>query len=216
MLEKFKNLSFFNYTNFNILHTQSSYLNFLEIFYKKYNFKNKKNNLYYLYNTDFQKNINKELDNKKNFIIYQGHHFTLDAQRANLILPGLTFLEKEGLYLNMEGKFQKNNNALKKKTNQKPDNNIFKYLYIFIQKKNIINIKKKEVLSFNDIFLYLSERILILNINFKNKKKVRCEKKYNMFNLKYIYTENILENHSKVLNDSKVLLKIKNNFIKNY
>lgn len=216
LLEKFKNLSFFNHINFNILHTQSSYLNFLEIFNKKYNFKNKKNNLYYLYNTDFQKNINKELD-KDNFIIYQGHHFTLDAQKANLILPGLTFLEKEGLYLNMEGKLQKNNNALKKKTNQKPDNHIFKYLSIFIQKKNIINIKKKEILiNFDDIFSYLSKKILILNINLKNKKKIRYEKRYNMFNLKNIYIENILENHSKVLNYSKTLLKVKNNFIKNY
>jgi|688.fasta_scaffold20649_2 NADH-quinone oxidoreductase chain G len=216
LLEKFKNLSFLNYTNFNILHSQSSYLNFLEIFNKKYNFKNKKDNLYYLYNTNFQKNINKELG-KNNFIIYQGHHFTLDAQKSNLILPGLTFLEKEGIYLNMEGKLQKNNNTLKKKTNQKSDNNIFKYLFIFIQKKNMINIKKKEILvDFDDIFSYLNKKILILNINFKNKKKIRYEKRYNMFNLKCIYIENILENYSKVLNYSKILLKVKNNFIKNF
>ena len=195
LLEKFKNLSFLNNTNFNILHTQSSYLNFLEIFHKKYNFKNKNNDLYYLYNTNFQKNVNKKID-KKSFTIYQGHHFNLDAQKANLILPGLTYLEKEGLYLNMEGKLQKNNNVLKKKTNQKSDNHIFKYLSIFIQKKNIINIKKNDFsINFDNMFLYLKKKILILDINLKSKKKIKYIKKYNMFNLKKIYIENILENY---------------------
>ena len=217
ILEKFKNLSFMSNLNFNILHTQSSYLNFLEIFNKKNNFKNKKSNLYYLYNTDFQKNLKKDIFNKNNFIIYQGHHFTLDAQNSNLILPGLTFLEKEGIYLNMEGKLQKNNNLLKKKTNQRSDINIFKYLYIFIEQKNIINIKKKEFLiNYNNIFSYLNKKILILNFNFKNKRKIKYIKKYNIYNLKKIYIENILENYSKILNHSKILLKNKNNFFKNF
>jgi NADH-quinone oxidoreductase chain G len=213
IIEKFKNLSFMSNLNFNILHTQSSYLNFLEIFNKKYNFNNKKNNLYYLYNTDFQKNLKKNIFNKNNFIIYQGHHFTLDAQNSNLILPSLTFLEKEGIYLNIEGKIQKNNNILKKKTNQRLDIDIFKYLYLFIRKKNIIKIKKKEFLiNLNNIFSYLNKKILILNIYFKNKKKIKYINNYNIFNLKKIYIENILENHSKILNNSKNLLKIKKNF----
>ena len=217
ILEKFKNLTFMSNLNFNILHTQSSYLNFLEIFNKKYNFSNKRNNLYYLYNTDFQKNLKQNIFDKDNFIIYQGHHFTLDAQNSNLVLPGLTFLEKEGIYLNTEGKVQNNNNILKKKTNQRLDMDIFKYLYIFIRKKNIIKIKKKEFLiNLNNIFSYLNKKILILNIYFNSKKKIKYIEKYNIFNLKKIYIENILENHSKILTNSKNLLKNKNNFFKNY
>ena len=58
----------------------------------------------------------------------------------------------------------------------------------------------------------MNKKILILNVFFKNKKKIQNIEKYNMFNLKKIYIENTLENHSKVLNNSKNLLKIKNNF----
>ena len=68
------------------------------------------------------------------------------------------------------------------------------------------------MINFNNIFLYLNKKILILNVFFKNKKKIQNIEKYNMFNLKKIYIENTLENHSKVLNNSKNLLKIKNNF----
>ena len=95
---------------------------------------------------------------------------------------------------------------------------IFKYLFIFIRKKNSIKIKKKEFLvDLNkSIFSYLKKRILILNIYFKNKKRIKNIKKYNIFNLKKINIENILENHSKILNNSKNLLKNKNNFFKNY
>ena len=83
ILEKFKNLSFINSNNINILHTQSSFLNFNEIFNKKYNFEKMDSNLYYLYNTDFIKNIN--FLKKKDFVIYQGHHFNIDAQTLTLI-----------------------------------------------------------------------------------------------------------------------------------
>ena len=66
----------------------------------------------------------------------------MDAQKSNLILPGLTFLEKEGLYINTEGLIQKNNTILKIKSLQKSDNNIFKFLYIFLKKKIKKIIKK--------------------------------------------------------------------------
>ena len=56
----------------------------------------------------------------------------MDAQNSNLILPGVTFLEKEGIYINTEGFIQKNNSILKIKGDQKIDSSIFKYLYIFL------------------------------------------------------------------------------------
>jgi len=209
IIEKFKNLSFFKNTNFNILQTQSSYLNFLEIFNKKYNFENINSNLYYLFNTDINKNLKKNFINKNDYVIYQGHHFNLDAQKANIILPGLTFLEKEGIYINTEGFIQKNNSILKVKTLQKADSNIFKYLYIFIKKQNQLNNKNNLYLDFNNIYSYLfKNKLTIINIYKNCKIKIKQIKKYNMYNIKKnLYIENILETHSKILMQSKIILK---------
>jgi len=153
-INKIKKLSFLKNKNINVLHTQSSYLNFLEINNKKNNFK-QKTTLYYLYNTEFKKHNINFLKNKNTFSIYQGHHFTLDAQNSNLILPGLTFLEKKGIYLNTEGFIQKNNSVIRRKTLQKSDANIFKYLYIFIQNKYNFN---KQYLSFFGVNPYLQKK----------------------------------------------------------
>ena len=152
IIEKFKNLSFTSLSNFNILHSQSSYLNFLEIFNKKYNFQNQKNNFYYLYNTNFQKKIKK---NKNDFIVYQGHHFTFDANLADIILPGLTFLEKKGIYLNTEGFIQKNNIIIERASDQRSDFLIFRFLNVFIQKKNNNNFKNKKNIKFIIFLFYI-------------------------------------------------------------
>jgi NADH-quinone oxidoreductase chain G len=215
IFEKFKNLSFIPLTNFNILHNQSSYLNFLEIFNKKYHFEKKESNLYYLYNTDFQKNIKQNVLKKEDFIIYQGHHFNLDAQKSNLILPGLTFLEKEGIYLNTQGLIQKNNSIIKKKINQKNDNSIFKFLYIYLEKKNKLNLKKNNIFdNFNKIYGYiLKNKLKFIDFSILNKKKISNIKKYNLYSInKKIYINNILENNSKILLKSNNILKNKSNF----
>jgi NADH-quinone oxidoreductase subunit G len=40
------------------------------------------------------------------FIIYQGHHGDVNARHADVILPGAAFTEKDGLYVNLEGRVQ--------------------------------------------------------------------------------------------------------------
>jgi NADH-quinone oxidoreductase chain G len=40
------------------------------------------------------------------FLIYQGHHGDKLAHRADVILPGSAFTEKNGLYMNLEGRVQ--------------------------------------------------------------------------------------------------------------
>ena len=46
--------------------------------------------------------------NKKNeFIIYQGSHGDLGAQIADVILPSPTYTEKDGHFINLEGRIQK-------------------------------------------------------------------------------------------------------------
>jgi NADH-quinone oxidoreductase subunit G len=42
----------------------------------------------------------------KAFVIYQGHHGDKGAERADVILPGAAYTEKDGLYVNTEGRVQ--------------------------------------------------------------------------------------------------------------
>lgn len=43
---------------------------------------------------------------KDTFVIYQGHHGDQGAARADVILPGVAYTEKDGLYMNTEGRAQ--------------------------------------------------------------------------------------------------------------
>lgn len=43
---------------------------------------------------------------EKSFVIYQGHHGDAGAKAADVILPGAAWTEKEGLYVNFEGRVQ--------------------------------------------------------------------------------------------------------------
>ncbi len=40
------------------------------------------------------------------FVIYQGHHGDAGAHRADVVLPGAAYTEKDGLYINTEGRVQ--------------------------------------------------------------------------------------------------------------
>jgi len=41
------------------------------------------------------------------FVVYQGHHGDVGAARADVILPGVAYTEKEGTYVNTEGRVQR-------------------------------------------------------------------------------------------------------------
>lgn len=45
--------------------------------------------------------------NPDTFIIYQGHHGETGAEIADLILPGAAYTEKEGVWVNTEGRSQR-------------------------------------------------------------------------------------------------------------
>jgi NADH-quinone oxidoreductase subunit G len=49
-------------------------------------------------------NIN--FDKKNKFVVYQGSHGDKGAEIANIILPGAAYTEKNGLFVNLEGKLQ--------------------------------------------------------------------------------------------------------------
>ena len=47
------------------------------------------------------------------FVVYQGHHGDAGAARADVILPGAAYTEKDGTYVNMEGRVQQGFLAVK-------------------------------------------------------------------------------------------------------
>jgi NADH-quinone oxidoreductase subunit G len=46
------------------------------------------------------------------FVIYQGHHGDRGARRADLVLPGAAYTEKDGTYVNTEGRVQRAQQAI--------------------------------------------------------------------------------------------------------
>ncbi|MCU0888499.1 MAG: NADH-quinone oxidoreductase subunit NuoG, partial [Rubritepida sp.] len=46
------------------------------------------------------------------FVVYQGHHGEAAAARADVILPGAAYTEKEGTYVNTEGRVQRGRRAV--------------------------------------------------------------------------------------------------------
>ena len=63
--------------------------------------------IYYFLGQDLS-NILKN-KSKDNFFILQGHHANIKKLSFDLFLPNKTFLEKEGLFLNLEGSILKTN-----------------------------------------------------------------------------------------------------------
>nr|YP_009547905.1 NADH dehydrogenase subunit 11 [Bremia lactucae]AZL92957.1 NADH dehydrogenase subunit 11 [Bremia lactucae] len=201
-ISKLKNLLILK-NNLNFFNSQTSLINFFEI-----NFSNSQSffkipKLYYLFNTNLQNNLKLS---KKDFVIYQGHHFTKDAQKSNLIIPGLTFLEKNGLYINLEGLIQKNEQILTLDTEQRKDSTIFRNIYKFIVNKN--QSKPPIFLTISDILPYLlKNKIKIVNnFNF-NKKYLKININFLDSLIKNDYYTNILEQYSKFLINSKRIIK---------
>nr|YP_004564461.1 NADH dehydrogenase subunit 11 [Phytophthora ipomoeae]ADK76310.1 NADH dehydrogenase subunit 11 [Phytophthora ipomoeae] len=202
IFSKLKNLSFIN-NNINFFNSQTSLINFLEITFPKPRNSLNNFNLYYLFNTNLQNTLKMS---KNNFIIYQGHHLTKDAQNSNLILPGLTFLEKNGMYINIEGLIQKNDQILNLNTEQRKDSIIYRNIYKFLISKN--QSKSTSFFKITDILPYLLKKKLkiINNFNF-NKKHLKININFLDSLIKNNYYTNILEQYSKILINSKKIIK---------
>lgn len=83
----------------------------------------------------------------KSFVIYQGHHGDRGAQRADLILPGAAYTEKNATYVNTEGRRQNAMRAVMPPGMAREDWTIIRAL------ANKIGTKKlRESLPYNDIF----------------------------------------------------------------
>lgn len=99
----------------NILHRSTGHVTAMDLGYKpisKFNSEKKKNaKLVYLLGSD-EHSFKRSDFNEDVFIVYQGHHGDKGAEIADVILPGAAYTEKEGTYVNTEGRPQKGYNAI--------------------------------------------------------------------------------------------------------
>ena len=92
-----------NWNGFNILHREVGNIGALEIGInlRSPNRSNKSPKLVYLLGCD---EFQPEDIPKDAFVIYQGTHGDKGASRADIVLPGATYLEKSGTYVSTEGR----------------------------------------------------------------------------------------------------------------
>ncbi len=109
---KFDNVDFIS---INSLHSSGNLVTGLDLniqpsYYTRSSNINYKNNLYYLLGADdISKPIKSSIDSSNNFIVYQGHHGDQSASSADVILPSITYFEKDSNFSSLFG----NNTKLK-------------------------------------------------------------------------------------------------------
>jgi NADH-quinone oxidoreductase chain G len=190
----------------NFFSSTSSLINVLEVNMLSNKIYSNCSKVYYLFNTNLKNKLKKK---QTDFVIYQGHHFTEDAQKANLILPGLTFLEKKGTYINIGGVIQKNEQCLNLETEQRRDSIIYRNIYKYILNKNRKN-QSLAFLSIKEVLPYLSKnRLKIINKNIYKKKFFKCNVNFLDKLIKNSYYTSILEQYSKILINSNKIIKKK-------
>lgn len=99
------------WNGFNVLHTAASRMAALEMeCLPTHSFDTSEMGLVYLLGVDNPETLN-TIDPHA-FVIYQGHHGDLGAHRADMILPGAAYTEKDGTYMNVEGRTQRARKAV--------------------------------------------------------------------------------------------------------
>lgn len=99
-------------------------------------------------------NVDIDADFGDAFVIYQGHHGDKGAHRADVILPGAAFSEKEATYVNMEGRSQRTDQALPAPGEAKEDWKIIRALSERIKEAlpfNTLHQLQELLPSFNEI-----------------------------------------------------------------
>ena len=95
---------------------------------------------------------------KNEFIVYQGSHGDRGAELADVILPGASYTEQDGLFTNLEGVIQKAYKASYPPGEAKEDWKIINELSKFISSKKLYDSKKSlEKQIFNYLNLYNSK-----------------------------------------------------------
>jgi NADH-quinone oxidoreductase subunit G len=92
------------WNGFNMLHTAGGRMGAIELGFTGGNIEDMlKAEVLYLLNAD---DIAVDSIDKNSFVVYQGHHGDRAAVRADVILPGAAYTEKNATYVNTEGRVQ--------------------------------------------------------------------------------------------------------------
>lgn len=135
-----------DWNGFNVLHTAASRVGALDIgFTSREGFDLGKVELVYLLGAD---EFPMDYINPNAFVIYQGHHGDAGANRADVILPGAAYTEKNGTYVNMEGRVQMARKAVEPPGEAREDWKIIRALSAYLGRQ----------LPYDDLF-QLRERI---------------------------------------------------------
>jgi len=140
-------------------------------------------------------------DKKDKFIVYQGSHGDKGAEIADIILPGAAYTEKNGLFVNLEGKLQTAYKASYPPGDAREDWVIF---------KDLANIMKKP-LGYNNI-KSLQESIK-KNIKLKINNKINKNNMVNFVNDKIsiksidYYHTNSIARSSKIMSECRQISK---------
>jgi len=142
-------------------------------------------------------------DKKDKFIVYQGSHGDKGAEIADIILPGAAYTEKNGLFVNLEGKIQNAYKASYPPGESKEDWEIF----VNISKLMKININFENL---NDLRKEMNRFLQEKNINnfYKTIKSNFIEKNIIIKPLDYYYTNSIARS-SKTMNDCREVARQK-------
>ena len=104
----------------------------------------------YLLNVDSD-SVNSRI-RKDAFVIYQGHHGDAGAARADVILPGAAYTEKDGLYVNTEGRLQMAKKAVTAPGEAREDWKVFRALSDLVGKplpyNNLFQLRQRLVNEF--------------------------------------------------------------------
>lgn len=116
---------------FNLIHNYASSVGALDIGFSNIKLSAKdlhKKKFIYLLGAD-------EIDipeSKKSFVVYQGHHGDRGAHRADVILPGCAYTEKDGTYINIEGRAQEARKVASSPGESKDDREILSKLIDYL------------------------------------------------------------------------------------
>ncbi len=153
-----------------------------------------------------------KIKKKDNFVIYQGSHGGENSEIADVILPGAAFSEKNGTYVNLEGRVQFANQANFPPGLAKVDWKIIKALSEKFENKISIDSEKHLRDNLINDFPYFKKLNLIPGYNFKNIQIKECmfENQKIISNNFNFYFSNIIARSSKTMRecmDAKILLK---------
>ena len=134
------------------------------------------------------------------FVIYQGHHGDFGAEYSDIVLPGSTFSEKNGTYINTEGRMQTTYKACNSPGESKEDWKIFRALSDYFSRKlqfnNLIELRTEIIKKFP-----FFKEINILpphnDINFGSVKKI--ENRIFDYNIKNFYMNDSISRTSPTM-----------------